>query len=335
MPAKVQRRAADRSQRLRQGVQFVFAALNVWIGAEFYLWVRQYENGVAGVHVRPPGVEGWLPIAGLLNLKVFLLTGQVPAIHPAAMVLLVAFSAMSLLFRRSFCSWLCPVGTLSEQLWKFGRRQLRRNWTLPRWMDRSLRSVKYLLLGFFLFAVVSMPVEAIGSFMQSPYGVLADVKMLDLFRYMSVTSTVVLGVLLVSSMLVKNFWCRYACPYGALMGLLAVASPVRIRRSAGRCIDCGKCARACPAQLAVDRLVQVRSVECLGCLECVASCPVEGALDLRAWSRQPIPPGWVAIGAAAILAMAVAVAQASGHWHSAIPSQIYSEWIPMARGLSH
>ena len=45
MPAKVQRRAIDRSQRLRRGVQFGFAALNVGIAAEFYLWVRQYETG--------------------------------------------------------------------------------------------------------------------------------------------------------------------------------------------------------------------------------------------------------------------------------------------------
>jgi len=335
MPAKVQRRAIDRSQRLRRGVQFGFAALNVWIAAEFYLWVRQYETGGPVDHIRPPGVEGWLPIAGLLNLKVLLLAGRVPAIHPAAMILLVAFAAMSLVFRRSFCSWLCPVGTLSEQLWKFGQRQLRRNFALPRWLDVSLRSVKYLLLGFFLFAVMTMPVASIESFMQSPYGILADVKMLDLFRYLSVTSAVVPGLLMVSSILVKNFWCRYACPYGALLGLVALASPVRIRRSVSQCIDCGKCVRACPSQLAVDQLVQIRSVECLGCMECVASCPVEGALDLCAWSRQPVPAAWVSIGVAAIFLIAVAIGRASGHWHSAIPSQVYSEWIPMARGLSH
>jgi polyferredoxin len=331
----IYRRAADHSQRLRQSVQFAFAVLNVWIAGSFYLWLKQYESGGPLIHDRPPGIEGWLPIAGLLHLKAFLVSGSVPLIHPAAMVLLIAFGAMSLVFRRFFCSWLCPVGTISEQLWKFGRRLFRRNWTMFRWLDVSLRSVKYLLLGFFLFAAVTMPVESIQAFMRSPYGVLADVKMLDLFRYMSVTSAVVLGVLILSSILVKNFWCRYACPYGALMGVIALASPLRIRRQTDKCIDCGRCARACPSQLPVDRLVQIRSAECLGCMECVASCPVDSALDIRAFSRKRIPATWMAVGASAIFIVAVALAQATGHWRSPIPSQIYREWIPFARDLSH
>ena len=63
---------------------------------------------------RPPGVEGYLPIAALMNLKYFLLTGRVPELHPAAMFLLVTFVAIAFLFRKAFCSWLCPVGTLSR-----------------------------------------------------------------------------------------------------------------------------------------------------------------------------------------------------------------------------
>jgi len=178
-------------------------------------------------------------------------------------------------------------------------------------------------------------VESIEAFLSSPYGVLADVKLLDFFRYMSVASAVVLGILILSSIMVKNFWCRYACPYGALMGLLALASPLRIRRRPEKCIDCGKCARACPSQLPVDRLVQIRSAECLGCMECVASCPVDGALDLRAFSRKRIPAAWVAVVASTIFIAAVALAQATGHWRSPIPSQVYKEWIPVAQELSH
>jgi len=69
----LKRAAPDRSQLLRHGFQLAFLALNVWIATEFYLFVRYYERGGAGPHVgRPPGVEGWLPIASLMNLKVLL-----------------------------------------------------------------------------------------------------------------------------------------------------------------------------------------------------------------------------------------------------------------------
>jgi hypothetical protein len=99
-----------------------------------------------GLYVaRPAGVEGWLPIAGLMNSKYFLLTGQVPAIHPAAMFLFLTFQLMSLLLKKAFCVWLCPVGTLSEVLWKLGRRVFGRNLRLPRWADLPLpagRSVR-------------------------------------------------------------------------------------------------------------------------------------------------------------------------------------------------
>ncbi|HKO12732.1 MAG TPA: hypothetical protein VJV22_12235, partial [Acidobacteriaceae bacterium] len=98
---KVVRRAArDRSQRIRQTVQWAFAVLNLWIGLQFYLWVRGYEQSGHAVVSRPPGVEGWLPIAGLMNLKYWLLTGHVPSIHPAAMFLLLAFLLISLLMKK-------------------------------------------------------------------------------------------------------------------------------------------------------------------------------------------------------------------------------------------
>ena len=229
------RRAPDRSQRLRRAFQLAFLALNLWIGTQFVLFVHYYESGGRGMRVsRPAGVEGWLPIASLMNLKVLLATGHVPRVHPAGMFLLIAFLAISWLLRKSFCAWLCPVGTVSEWLWQLGKRTFHRNWRLPRWLDIPLRSLKYILLGLFLYAVGSMSVPAIQAFLEGPYGLVSDVKMLNFFRFMSVAGAIVLALLVVLSVFVQNFWCRYLCPYGALMGLAALASPLHIRREIGR-----------------------------------------------------------------------------------------------------
>lgn len=329
------RTSPDGSQTIRRAVQFSFLALNLWIGVEFYLFIRQFEVPGASFRERPPGVEGWLPIAGLLNLKAFLTTGEIPLIHPAAMVLIGAFLAMSLLLRRSFCGWVCPVGTFSEQLWKLGRQTFRRTWSLPRWLDLTLRPLKYLLLAFFGFAAVMMPAEAIDAFMRTPYGALADVKMLDFFRNLSIVSAIVLAILILGSVFIKNLWCRYLCPYGALTGIVALLSPLRITRVPDKCIDCAKCAHACPSDLPVDKLIQIRSAECVGCLECVSSCPAEGALDLRAFARRRISPLVMAAGVCAIFLIAAGLAQATGHWQSPIPAAFYAKWIPMIQSLSH
>jgi polyferredoxin len=343
----VRRSAPDRSQRTRWLVQALFVALNAWIGIQFFLWVRWIERGGQGLAVsRPAGVEGWLPIAGLMNLKYLALTGHVAPIHPAAMFLLIAFLLMSLLLKKAFCSWLCPVGTLSEVLWKLGRRFFGRNLTPPRWLDLSLRSLKYILLAFFLGVIGYMSAMALAGFMMTPYGLIADVKMLDFFRTLTLTGVIVLGVLAGLSLLIRNFWCRYLCPYGALMGLVSLLSPTKIRRDTEACIDCGKCSKACPAHLKVDQLVQIRSVECSACLACVASCPVENALQFalpprkaptpaERWTGRVLRPRTIAAMIAILFVGMVLFARMSGHWRSPIPNDIYQRLVPNADSVTH
>ncbi len=333
--AKIRRRAADHSQKLRAAVQWTFLLLNVWIGAEFYLFVKHFETqGRWPAVSRPPGVEGWLPIASLMNLKAFALTGEIPDIHPAGMFIIAAFLVISLLLRKAFCSWLCPVGTVSEILWKLGERTFGRNWSLPRWADIVLRSLKYILLGLFLWAIGMMSAAAIRMFLDGPYGVISDVKMMNFFRHMTVTTAVVLAVLVALSIFVKNFWCRYLCPYGAMLGLVSVFSPVRVKRSVGPCIDCGKCTKACPSLIPVDQLLTVKTAECTGCYECVAACPVEDALEIGAGSKRL--PAWGMAAAMGVIFLGfVSYAQWTGTWHTNLPDAAYFELIPRADEFSH
>jgi len=332
----IRRTEPDRSQLLRRGFQFAFLLLNVWIGAAFYFWVRGFETGShLRTATRPAGVEGWLPIAGMMNTKYWLATGRLPATHPAAMFLFVTFVAIAFLFRKAFCSWLCPVGTLSEFLWRTGRQIFRRNFQLPRWIDIPLRGMKYLLLGFFMWAVANMSANAIEQFMHAPYGVIADVRMLNFFRYLGETAAVVLGVLVIASVLVQNFWCRYLCPYGALLGIASFLSPLRIRRSEETCIDCAKCAKVCPSALPVDKLITIKSAECTGCLECVAVCPAEGALDITFPRRRRLPAWAMAAGIAVLFVGIVGFAKTAGYWRGDVPDYIYRELVPHAGEVSH
>ena len=104
-----------------------------------------------------------------------------------------------------------------------------------------------------------MSAASIADFLGSPYALVVDVRMLNFFRYLDGTAGIVVLALLVGSMFVQNLWCRYLCPYGAFLGLTSLLSPTRITRSSEACIDCAKCAKACPSALPVDKLVQIRS----------------------------------------------------------------------------
>ncbi|MGD0734879.1 MAG: 4Fe-4S binding protein [Terracidiphilus sp.] len=353
--ALVRRLLPDQSQQVRRTVQVAFLALNAWIGVQFFLWVRFFESQGNSLYVpRPAGVDGWLPIAGLMNLRYFLTSRQVPAVHPAAMVLFCVFLLISLLVKKSFCSWLCPIGTVSEFLWKLGRKLFGRNVTLPKWVDLPLRSLKYLLLAFFVFIVFTMPSQDLGAFLGSPFGILADLKMLNFFRHIGLMGIAVLAILTVLSLFIQNFWCRFLCPYGALMGIVSSVSPVKIRRDTDACIDCGKCRKACPSHLSVDTLMQIRSVECTGCMECVAVCPVENALQLSLppwpdslvdprlpqatrlrWQRRALKPQVVAVVLAVVFFGLIGVARATGHWQTNISRAVYMDLVPNADNYDH
>lgn len=350
----VRRLQPDHSQTVRHTVQGLFLALNAWIAVEFVLWVRFFEShGQTPFIERPAGVDGWLPIAGLMNLKYFLVTHQAPEIHPSAMVLAAVFLLSSLFIKKVFCSWLCPVGTISEYLWKLGRKLFHTSLIVPRWLDLPLRSLKYLLMGFFLVLVFSMSAEALDSFMLTPFGIVADVKMLNFFRNLGLIGVMVLASLILLSVVIENFWCRFLCPYGALMGIVSTLSPVRIRRDAAACIDCGKCTKACPSHLPVDQLIQIHSLECTSCMECVAVCPADHALQLAfapgelstacdttaasitRWHSRVLQPRAIVIALALLFFGLIGIARATGHWQTNVSRDVYQQMVPHADEYEH
>jgi len=306
----------------RHIVQLTVFIITLAIGLQFYLYVVQAAGEGPYTIPRPAGVEGFLPIGALMGWKQFLQTGQWDVIHPAAMVIFGFALAISLLLHKAFCGWFCPVGTLSEWMWKIGRRLFGKNIELPAWLDYPLMGVKYLLLGFFLWIILTMSTGSISAFINSPYYKISDVKMLRFFTHMTLTTGIVLVILAVGSLFIKNFWCRYLCPYGALTGLFSLFSPTKIRRNSETCTDCGQCSKVCPHRIDVQTKGTIINPECSGCMDCVDTCPAKGTLsfNFRLLKFRKTCSTKTVGGIIAIICIGlIYTATLTGHWQSQLP----------------
>lgn len=320
---------------LRLAIQTSFTLFCLYAGYQFYrfyLWAMGSSNVFVA---RPPSVEAFLPISALVSLKRLLMTGVYDLIHPAGLTIFIAAILIALLFRKGFCGWICPVGFTSNLLEKIALK-LKTIYRPPVWLDWSLLSLKYLLLGFFAFLIlVMMNLQAIEAFNRTPYNLVVDAKMLLFFLEPSNLTLWVMFALLFTSFFLRNFWCRYLCPYGALLGIISLVSPVRIRRDAETCIDCHKCEKVCPGSILVASKSSVNNSECIGCLECVSACPVEDCLSVTTVGQRKLHPIILPLGVLAVFFSLWAWAQLSGHWHPEIPLDVLKAYYQESRFLAH
>lgn len=312
-------------QPLRILIQFCFLGFMLWLGLRFYQFVNYVLSGGSSFIARPDGIEGFLPISGLMGTVSWLKGNGINSIHPAAVVVFVTVLAGALVLRRSFCSWICPVALVSEISWKSGYKIFRRNSKLSRWLDMALRGLKYLLMTFFIYSIgFSMSPDSLRAFILSDYHKIADVRLLNFFLHISPFALGVILILLALSVLLRNPFCRYLCPYGALLGLIGMLSPLRVTRASDRCVSCGICSQVCPSYINVMQMKSVGSPECIGCWRCISHCRFNEALSMRTAGRLVVPGFVFALLVVLVFWSGTAVGKWSGHWHTSISLEEYA-----------
>lgn len=326
---------------LREGTQHVLALSLLLVAVQYTINTILLKQGITPWLMRPDVVDAFLPIAGGIELKAIVSLNLWDQTHPAAAVMLAAVLLTGLLCKRAFCGWACPLGLAGEYLYAFRKRFIKSELTPPAWLDWPLRMFKYLLLLGLCYIVIGMPAQSIPNYLDGNYHKIADLKMALFFLTPSLITLLVFTLILALAAWRRQGFCRYLCPYGAMLGILSFASPLKIRRDTQHCLieakgmKCDKCTRACPANIIVHTKTTVRSDECQACMRCVAACPKSAALGLGLKSGHRLGhKGLLALVLIALFILPLG-AYLAGFWHSQTPDNIRMELIQVIDRVGH
>lgn len=330
-----------RDNNLREGVQHLLALSMLLVGIQFAVNSALLKAGITPWLMRPDVGDAFLPIAGGIELKAIVTLGIWDQTHPAAAVMLFVVLLTGLLCKRAFCGWACPLGLAGEYLYKLRKRFIKQEYLPPAWLDWPLRMVKYLILFGLFYIIFSMPAQSIPHYLSGNYHKIADLKMALFFITPGLVTLLCFGFILSLSAWRRQGFCRYICPYGALLGLVSFLSPFKIRRNTQHCLidskgmNCDKCTRACPANISVHTQLNVRSDECQACMRCVSACPKPEALHLCTRNGIKLSARGLTIGLIVLLFLIPLIAYLSGFWVSQTPTETRMYLIQHLNSIGH
>jgi polyferredoxin len=265
-----------KSQKLRFSIQlgfFILVALVVTAHSAV-------EMGLSIPFIEGASLHAICPFGGVVTLYELIAEGSfVQKIHQSSLILALLVLVTSLLFGPVFCGWICPFGTFQEWTANIGRKIFGRRYgkIIPSRLDSVLRYLRYLVL---LYVIIATAVSAKLIFSSyDPYYALFNFWTGEV----ALTAFIALGVVLLLSLVTERPFCKYACPYGALLGLTNRFRLFSIKRRSQTCIDCGACDRACPMGIEISTADTVSDHQCISCLRCTSeyACPVDQTVVVK------------------------------------------------------
>ena len=201
-----------------------------------------------------------------------------------------------MLFGRTVCGWLCPLGLVQELLHKIPTFKIKKSR-----FTRLLSYLKYVILVIFVVIIPvyygffqKIPVPGFCKFIcpagtgEGAMGLLPqNTEWLSMLGPIFTEKFVILVIVGLACIFCYRSFCRFLCPLGAIYGMFNKIAVIGVKVDKGRCNNCGACVRNCKMDV-----LEVGDHECIQCGECVAVC-AQGALSRKAGKiNLPLKKSW-------------------------------------------
>jgi polyferredoxin len=266
-----------------------------------------------------PPVDAICPFGGLASLYSLVFHGEyLQRIFISSFILLGITVVMVAVSGRSFCGWICPLGTLQGIFAGVGRRLFGRKQRLDMTRDGRWRWLRWPIL-----AVFTVGAWYGGKLLIRPYD--PWVAWMHIWEPMEVLEEFPIGLAvlvlsLLGGMLVARPFCRYLCPMGIFLAALNKGSAVRLRVNQESCIHCMACDRKCPVGIPIESATVVSTTECISCGECVPVCPVPDTLYFTIGRGRRFSLAALGVTVVVVFFGILGVTKATGIYHSTPPS---------------
>ena len=195
------------------------------------------------------------------------------------MLVLLAVFPITILWGRFFCGFLCSFGAMGDFLWALSRKIYKRPpLKMNQKVDSRLKLVKYLILLFTVIFIWTLAVHLNST--MNPWTIFGMYSSLDGWsspNYLLTMGALFLLLIMIGSMLIERFFCRYLCPLGAIFALVSRFRLFRIKKPREKCGSCRLCTWKCSMGIDLDQQDLITSGECIDCFACVDICPRKNA----------------------------------------------------------